>query len=209
MSGARRNTPSRSASRPAFSRGMLARAWFSGLGGNIGLAGVERAPPRASSRPGSISRRRRRSPCSHRPRWSHHRVDRARRARVRDGAQGRARAHLAQASARRRVVTALASVGFMSACSASRCTRLPRVLGDCGRYRRTRYRIQAEAMRARRPRAPLLPACIIDGPDPGPGVVGSPTDVVTIPGDHGGYRVVLTCANAWNDAGVIGRAVSQ
>jgi len=50
----------------------------------------------------------------------------------------------------------------------------------------------------------LLSACIIDGPESGPAVVGSPTDVVTIPGDHGGYRVVLTCANAWNDAGVIG-----
>ena len=50
----------------------------------------------------------------------------------------------------------------------------------------------------------LVPACIIDAPAESPGVVGSREDVTTVPGDYAGYRVVMPCANAWNDVGITG-----
>jgi hypothetical protein len=49
----------------------------------------------------------------------------------------------------------------------------------------------------------LLTACIEDRGD-GPGTVGSPDDVATLPGDYNGYRVVMPCGNSWSDVGVIG-----
>ena len=48
----------------------------------------------------------------------------------------------------------------------------------------------------------LLSACIEE--HHGPGVVGSPADMTTPPGDYTGYRVVTECAGTWADVGVTG-----
>lgn len=48
----------------------------------------------------------------------------------------------------------------------------------------------------------LLVGCIEE--HEGPGVTGSPADVVTPPGDYVGYRVVMPCTNPFPDVGVTG-----
>jgi hypothetical protein len=48
----------------------------------------------------------------------------------------------------------------------------------------------------------LLSACIEE--HHGPGVVGSPADMTTQPGDYVGYRVVTQCQGAWAAVGVTG-----
>jgi hypothetical protein len=49
----------------------------------------------------------------------------------------------------------------------------------------------------------LLSACAADDSH-GSGVVGSPADVTTQPGDYAGYRVVMPCDGAGIDVGVTG-----
>src|SRR5688500_16481632 len=48
----------------------------------------------------------------------------------------------------------------------------------------------------------LLGACL-DQPSGG-GVVGSPADMQTVPGDYAGYRVVTACATTSIHVGVVG-----
>lgn len=47
-----------------------------------------------------------------------------------------------------------------------------------------------------------LSACVQQSE--GPGIVGSPSDVATPPGDYAGFRVVMPCQGTWTDIGVIG-----
>jgi hypothetical protein len=50
----------------------------------------------------------------------------------------------------------------------------------------------------------IVCGCIQFDARDGDGVVGSPADLQTPPGDYLGYRVVTTCTGTWTAVGVIG-----